>query len=255
MKIFDLSSPIDPQSGDPLPPRIDYQDHDAGVPHLARLLGVDPAEVPDGKGSATETVHARTHTGTHLDAPYHYFPTCGGEPARTIDQIPLEWCFGDGVVLDLHDKPAGYEITPDDLRRALDAIGTGLKAGNIVFIRTDAHRHFYSPEYPRVHAGMGRAATLWLIDQGIKVMGIDAWAWDLPLPIQGERFIREGRQDRSLLWAAHRVGKDREFLHLEQLANLDLLPRPSGFKAAVFPIKVARASAGWVRAVAIFEDL
>lgn len=255
MKIFDLSSPIDPRSGDPLPPKIDYQDHDAGVPHLARLLGVDVSEVPDGKGSATEVVHARTHTGTHLDAPYHYFPTCEGAPSRTIDQIPLEWCFSDGVVLDLHEKPAGGEITPDDVRRALDAIGYRLKPMDIVFIRTGADRAFFTPEYNRSHAGMGRAATLWLIEQGIKVMGIDAWAWDLPLPVQGERFIREGRKDRSLLWAAHRVGKDHEFLHLEQMANLDKLPRPHGFKAAVFPIKVARASAGWVRAVAIFEDL
>jgi kynurenine formamidase len=255
LKIYDLSSPIDPRSGDPIPPRIDYQDHDAGVPHLARLLGVDPSEVPDGKGSATEMVHTRTHTGTHLDAPYHYFPTCEGRPARTIDEVPLEWCFGDGVVLDLHEKPAGSEITPEDLQRALDAIGYRLKPGDIVFIRTGADRHFYSPDYPRSHAGMGRDATLWLIERGIRVMGIDAWAWDLPLPIQGERFIRSGRRDPSTLWAAHRVGKDHEFLHLEQMANLDALPRPFGFRAAVFPIKVSRGSAGWVRAVAIFEDL
>ena len=253
MRLFDLSSPIDPASGDPLPARIDYSDHDANVPHLARLLGVDPRDVPDGKGSATEVVHARTHTGTHMDAPYHYFPTCGGRPARTIDQIPLEWCFGDAVVLDFHTLAAGSEIAPADLEAALAAIAYRLKPLDIVLIRTDASQRFYSPDYAHSHAGMGAAATLWLIERGIRVMGIDAWAWDTPLRLQGERFIREGRRDPSLLWAAHRVGKDHEYVQLEQLAGLDRLPRPHGFKAAVFPVKVARASAGWVRAVAIFD--
>jgi kynurenine formamidase len=43
----------------------------------------------------------------------------------------------------------------------------------------------------------------------------------------------------------------KEYCHLENLANLDKIHRPCGFKVAVFPVKIHRGSAGWVRAVAI----
>jgi kynurenine formamidase len=254
MRIYDLSMPMDPDSGDPIPPEIEYKDHDAGVPHLARLLGISEDDVPDGKGSATETVRARTHNGTHLDAPYHYYPTSEGKPAKTIDEIPLEWCVGPGVVLDCTSIPAGQEIPVDHLGKQLDRIGHDLRPRDIVFIRTDAYRRFYEPDYNMSHPGMSKEGTLWLIERGVKVMGIDAWAWDVPLPIQGKRFIAGGRKDPSILWGAHRVGKSHEYLHLEQMGHLDELPRQTGFTACVFPIKVTKASAGWVRAVAIFDD-
>jgi len=254
MRIFDLSSPLDPASGDPLPPRIDYHDHKSNVPHLARLLGVPESEVPDGLGSATETVTARTHNGTHMDAPYHFFPTSEGRPARTIDEIPLEWCYAPGVVLDFSHLPPGTEISAAQVEEAAAQLPKPIEPGNIVFIRTDAYKYYHEPNYPKMHAGMSREATIWLIERGVKVMGIDAWSCDLPLPVQGERYLRSENKDPNLLWGAHRVGKEREYVHLEQLANLDKLPRPYGFIASVLPIKVARGSAGWVRAVAIFND-
>ena len=51
---------------------------------------------------------------------------------------------------------------------------------DIVLIRTDVHRHYGEPGYEDMHPGMTREATLWLIEHGIKVMGIDAWGWDRP---------------------------------------------------------------------------
>ena len=40
---------------------------------------------------------------------------------------------------------------------------------------------------------------------------------------------------------------------IEKLANLDILPKPYGFKVACFPVKLTGGSAGWTRVVAIFE--
>jgi len=57
-----------------------------------------------------------------------------------------------------------------------------------------------------------------------------------------------------LLWPAHFLGREREYCHIEKMANLDKIPKPFGFKVACFPIKVEKASAGWVRAVAIIEE-
>jgi kynurenine formamidase len=56
-----------------------------------------------------------------------------------------------------------------------------------------------------------------------------------------------------VLWAAHFVGKEKEYCQIEKLANLEKIPQPFGFKVAVFPIKVEGASAGWARPVAIIE--
>lgn len=254
MRVFDLSLPLDPRSGDPLPPAIEYRDHHAGREHLARLFAVDEDQLPDGLGSATETVHARAHNGTHLDAPWHYYPTSEGRRARTIDEIPLEWCIGPGVVIDCTEIPAGDEIPVVHLRTQLERIGHELEPGDIVFIRTDASKHYFEPDFPLRHAGMTREGTLWLIERGIRVMGIDAWAWDVPLPLQGQRFRDAGATDASMLWAGHRVGKEHEYLHLEQLGGLDALPAPMGFTACVFPVKIAGGSAGWVRAVALYPD-
>ena len=80
------------------------------------------------------------------------------------------------------------------------------------------------------------------------VCGIDAWSFDRPLAYMKED-LKAGNREAFL--PAHRVGREREYCHIEKLANLDLLPTPHGFQVAVFPIKIARASGGWVRAVAL----
>jgi len=59
-----------------------------------------------GKYCALERACLTTHDTSHLDAPWHYAPTSEGKPAKKIDEIPLEWCYGDGVVLDFHHKKA-----------------------------------------------------------------------------------------------------------------------------------------------------
>ncbi|MBI4492431.1 MAG: cyclase family protein [Chloroflexi bacterium] len=251
-RIYDLSMPIDPAYHATHGAKIEYSDHREGPGRMAPMFGIRPEDMPEGMGSAVEVLTLRTHTGAHMDAPWHYYPTCGGEPARRIDELPLEWCMGDGVVLDFHEQPAGYAITAADLQAELARIGYELKPGAIVFIRTDAYNRFYESDYHKVNPGMSAEATRWLIGQGIRVMGIDAWSWDIPLHFQGEAFKRTG--DKEVLWAAHRVGKDLEYYNLEQLGYLDQLPRSFGFTACVFPIKIKGAGGAWARAVAVFED-
>src|SRR6185369_1973108 len=99
------------------------------------------------RGWAIEDVHAITHTGTHVDAPYHYGPTAEGKPARRIDEVPLEWCFAPGVVLDMRHKADGEFITPLDLQAALDRIGHRLQPLDIVLLHTGADKRLYGREY------------------------------------------------------------------------------------------------------------
>jgi kynurenine formamidase len=274
-RFVDLSVPITRDGGEPLPPRIKYRDHKAG----AMLMALAPAQdkrskakslrnivrglvtgkrvrkrdFPDGLALAWEDLRTQTHHGTHVDAPWHYGPTSGGKPARTIDQLPLDWFTGPGVRLDFRDEPAGAELTVDDLERALAAIGHTLAADEIVLIWTGADRYFRDPEYLERYCGLGADATRWLLDRGVKVIGTDAWSLDRPAMFMGRDFVASG--DPSRLWPAHLVGREREYCQIEKLANLGDLPTATGFTIVCFPVLIEGASAGWTRAVAILDGL
>ncbi len=119
-------------------------------------------------------------------------------------------------------------------------------------IQTGADKLWGRAEYFNAGCGMGGESTLWLIEQGVRVMGIDAWGWDRPFWAIKEEFQRT--KDKNILWAGHRAGIEKEYCHIEKLANLDKLPRPFGFKVACFPVKLTGGSAGWTRVVAIIEE-
>lgn len=251
-RIIDLSVPVEHESpSEPFPALVQPLSHREGAEHLGGFGNVPADEFPDGIGLAWEEVKGVTHAGTHFDAPWHFGPTAGGSPAKTIDQVPLEWCFGDGVVLDLtHKKPAEY-ITTGNIRAALEKINYTLRPLDIVLLRTGASEKWGSLEYLSAHPGMSREATLWLIEQGVKVIGTDGYGFDRPfLAMLNDH--KAGKPNS--LWPAHFAGREREYCHIEKLANLDRIPAPHGFRVAVFPINVRGASAGWCRAAAIVEE-
>ncbi len=234
-------------------PSITYLDHAAGAENFVQVFpGLRRDQLPDGAGAAVENVAISTHNGTHLDAPYHFHPTMdGGKPAMTIDEVPLEWCFSDGVKLDFRAKPDGYVCTPDDVQRELDRIGYALKPFDIVLTNTAAGKAYGQPDFIHRGSGMGREATLFLTRQGVRVTGTDGWSWDAPFSHTAKRFAETG--DASLIWEGHKAGREIGYCHMEKLSNLEALPA-FGFKVACFPVKIEKASAGWTRAVAIFDE-
>ncbi|WP_254821039.1 cyclase family protein [Haloglomus halophilum] len=256
-ELVDLSIGLEPgAASEPWPPDVEYFDHDQGAQLLSENLhglgyDVDASDFPDRHGLAWEEVHAIPHAGTHLDAPWHYGPETGGEPARTIDEVPLEWCRGNAVVLDVRDMDAGEEITPDDIDARLDALDHELSEGELVFLQTGADELWGSAEYLQQFPGMGAAATKHLVEQGVRVIGTDAYGFDKPFAEMGRRFADSGESEE--LWPAHFAGRDVEYCQIEKMANLDRLPRRTDVPVVCFPISIEGASAGWVRPVAMFE--
>ena len=181
------------------------------------------------------------HVGTHVDSWWHANPEAPGG----AEAIPLKYCYGDGVVLDLTAKGTGDEITAGDLQRAVACIGYTIQPLDIVLIRTDASRKRLSKTYLTEHPGMTREGTLWLVDQGVKMIGIDAIGFDPPV---------EYMFARQKYWEAHRVMREREYYHIENLVNLDQIPRPYGFTVSVLPIYLRGATAAPTRAIAIIES-
>jgi len=231
---------------------IEYLTHDMGAAEFEKMFGMPADKQLDQKGAAAERLHLSTHNGTHMDAPWHYHPTMnGGERAITIDEVPLEWCTGPGVKLDFRSKPDGHVVTASEMEEELDRIGHDLQPGDIVLVNTRAGERYGHSDYVATGCGIGRDATLWLANKGMRVCGTDAWSWDAPLMSQMAKIKETG--DYSLFWEGHKAGADCVYCHMEKLANLDQLPG-TGFEVMAFPVKVARGSAGWCRPVAILEE-
>lgn len=253
MKIIDLTKPIQYNPGDPkfMKVKIKHKPH-RKARLLLRLFGLPRKLFPHNFiGWADDTIQQMgVHSTTHLDAPWHYGPECEGKPAKTIDEIPLEWCYGQGMVIDMSHKDDFDPISRQDLESYLKAKELSLEPGMIVLIRTDRDKDMGTKRFFTHGTGMSAEATEWLINKGIKVMGIDQWGWDLPLPYQ----IKKAKEtnDDSLFWEAHLVGTRKEYCHIEQLTNLAALPM-TGFKVCVFPMKIMGASAAPARVVALFD--
>ena len=234
-------------------PKIDYVNHSMGANQMLEFFpGVRKDQLPDGMGWALEFITLTTHSGTHLDAPYHYHPTMDrGKASMTIDEVPLEWCFSDGVLLDFRHKGDGERITVLDVQKELERMRYEIKTLDIVLIWTGAEDYWGKSEYLVKGAGMERESTLFLTEKGVRVVGIDAWSWDRPLPFLAKEFKETGNP--QVIWEAHFAGIDIGYCHMEKMANFGSIGSPHGFTVCCFPIKIRRASAGWCRPVAIIE--
>ncbi len=255
-KIIDISVAL--QTGiasDPpgMEPIIKYYTHDRTAKEVCRNFpGLQPEDLPDREGWAIERVEITTHSGTHLDAPWHFASTMDrGKPAYKIDEVPLEWCFQPGVKLDFRHFPDGYVATAADVEAELARIGHELKPLEIVLVNTCAGARYGQDDYVPSGCGMGREATLYLTSRGVRVTGTDAWSWDAPFAFTAKRFAET--KDTSLIWEGHKAGREIGYCHMEKLSNLEQLP-PDGFMVSCFPVKIKDASAGWTRAVAIIES-
>jgi len=255
-RIVDISIPIenDVLSDPPhLAPEITYFEHYGAVESMLKYFpGAKADDLPDGAAWAFERIKLNTHNGTHLDAPWHFHPTMnGGERAISIDEVPLDWCMQRAVKLDFRHLPDGHVVTAAEVEAELERIGHELEPLDIVVVNTRAGERYGHDDFVQAGCGMGREATLYLLERGVRLTGTDAWSWDAPFEHTVGRVDATG--DTSLIWEGHKVGRDIGYCHLEKLGNLAVLP-PHGFEVACFPVKIKGASAGWTRAVAIFDD-
>ncbi|GAA4233581.1 hypothetical protein GCM10022254_36350 [Actinomadura meridiana] len=273
--LIDLSMPIEPNPFDPAVLRRQLWRHEDGgrrigrkaafnrrlplwtrlsraAAYVTRRRRIDAGCFPDHSFLGNELFTLSVHAGSHMDAPFHYGPLCEGRDALRIDQIPLDWCVGNGVLLRLTHKKACEEISAEDVAAELDRIGHVPRQGDIVLIQTGSDELWPGPRYFGAHPGMSVGAVRHLTDHGVKVIGIDTAGFDLPAPVMIERFYATG--DPSCLWPCHLFGRTREYLQIERMGGLARLPRQTGFTVLCPPIRVTDAGAAWVRPVAVVPE-
>ncbi|WP_189216040.1 MULTISPECIES: cyclase family protein [Streptomyces] len=259
MRIIDISTAVDASGWEPDQVRHEVLDPRDGAVHMSEEMrghfgvDLDPDDLPDGEFLSLDRLTLTSHTGTHVDAPSHYGSRAhyGDGRPRHIDELPLDWFYGPGMLLDLtgcEGPTAGVE----DLKEAFVRIGRVPEPGTIVLLRTGASAWAGTERYFTDFTGLDGPAVNLLLDRGVRVIGTDAFSLDAPFGAVIRRYLETG--DRSVLWPAHFIGRHREYCQIERLGNLAALPGDHGFRVACFPIKITGAGAGWTRAVAFVDE-
>jgi kynurenine formamidase len=228
---------------------IEFSDHQQGALEAEKIAGIPKSLLRNGEGWAVETItNLGTHSSTHIDAPWHYNSQVAGKPAQHIDELPLEWFFAPGVVLDFRHKEDGDAVTTHEVQAELERIGHTLQARDIVLVRTGRDAFYGQADYWTRGCGVSAEATIWLFEQGVRVMGIDAWGWDRPLKMQAQEALEKNQT--GVFWAAHQV--NLPYSQIERLCNLGALPS-TGFHVSCFPLRLVGGSAAPARVVAILD--
>jgi len=201
------------------------------VIEFARHAFTAPRFTPPCRGFASRILMFSDHIGTHVDAPFHYFPEKG-----TIESVPLEQLVGPGVWLDFSDKPTDQPITPEMLEAACSRVGVTVERGDILLFRAWPGHH--TDEGFMRCAGFSGAAAEWAVAKGIKALGCDLATPDDP---------------RDMTRPVHLALLGQDILIMEHIANLEKLPVPR-FQFVGLPLRIKGATGSPIRAVAIIQD-
>jgi kynurenine formamidase len=183
-------------------------------------------------GFETEAMFLVTHTGTHLDAPYHFY-----SKGKKVNEIPAEKLVGDALVLDFATKRVKSLITAREIRRAESKAGEEIRSGDILLVRTGWDRFLGDEKYTSSYPGLSKDAAEYLLKRRIKALGVDNPNPDHP---------------KATDFPVHNTLLPKGILIIENLANLGSISR-TRFRFVGLPLKIRNGTGSPIRAIAI-ED-
>ncbi len=178
-------------------------------------------------GYNLELLFLSSHTGTHLDAPFHFVKN-----GLKIHQIPLDRLLGKATLIKLR-KSKNTPITKSDL------VSFEKKNGKIpnhssVFFFTGWQKNLKKNNYFTENPGLDASSAKYLASKKINLVGIDSPSIDLG-------------KDES--FSVHHILSKNNILIVENLANMDKI-RSLEFNFTILPLKLKDATGSPVRAVA-----
>ena len=175
------------------------------------------------------------HTGTHVDSISHMAREFRD---RTIETMPLEMFYTEGICLDLSDKKLRELIETADLERALLESNLEIKPKDTVLISTDHYRRTYGKSDWENGPGISVDAARWLGERKIAAFGVETMS-------PGVRGVSNKE--------VHRICGELGFTHYENMINLHQLIGRGRFRFIGLPLKIRGGTGSPVRAVAVFE--
>jgi len=218
-RLIDLSHTIVPETG-------------SRPMHLEMVPPPEFDDFPEDQWYIMNNVSFLDHICTHIEAPYHV-----DEQGRDLAAIPLEQLCGEAVILDLTDAAPESTLTAAAIQGAAERAG-GIQDGDIVFCRFDFDRHFDKPDAPTAPYFTSEAIE-WLVNQGMKLMGVDTLGIELP-----------HEDPRAAEQHNHHLLMDKGIPLIENLAHLDQLTR-SRVTVFAFPVAIERLDSFPLRVVAV----
>ena len=185
----------------------------------------------EGQWYIMHNISMVSHIGTHIEAPYHLFKS-----KPDLAGLPLEQLMGEAVLLDLRTCPRKSAATPQHVQDASAKVG-GIRPGDIVFCNLGSAK-FYGTEEYGTSPYFSPEAIQWLVDRGMKLMGVDATGVEVP-----------GNEDH----VNHSALFTKGIPLIENLASLDQLSR-TRFQVYAFPIAVSGLEAFPLRVIAVESD-
>ncbi len=227
MKLVDLSHKIKPP-------------HD----QFGSTIIVEGDQCYDTSGYYSSKIYMGSHTGTHIESNRHF-----NRDGVAIDEAPLSDFYGNAAVLDLTHKKGRVDITSKDLEEAAGKAGVDLEKVKVVLVRTDLSKLWGTPEYKsNDRPNITVEAHEWLINKGVKVIGADMLVPERDR-LGSDPSVKPSDPER---WPAHCLMNKYDFYLIENLTNLDKIPKPF-FTFIGFPLSLAGAEASPMRAVAVIE--
>ncbi|HHX44309.1 MAG TPA: hypothetical protein GX714_10040 [Chloroflexi bacterium] len=196
--------------------------------HIERVPA--PEAVPDGMWYIMHRVDMHlNHVGTHIETPYHVRPD-----GKDVATVPLSSLCGEAVVLDLTSVPGGGVVSLEDVQSAAERVG-GIRRGDIVLARFDYD------DAPTSNRNFAAEAIAYLVDAGMKMMGVDLPGIELP------------RTDpRAISQHNHHQLLDNDICLIERVANLAALHKPRVFVFAA-PVPIRGLDSLPIRMIALEE--
>jgi kynurenine formamidase len=191
---------------------------------------LEPAATLAAHGVNVLSVHIGSHSGTHVDAPYHFV-----EDGARIAEMDPHLFFGPAVVVDVRGKGPRERITAEDLRPYEDRLSGGV----VAVVRTGWEEHYGTPRYYD-HPFLDRLAARLLLDAGIRTVAVDALSVD--------ETVLEGPHPEG--YPAHHVILGAGGVIAENLANLGAIDFPEPL-ISLLPLKLGGSDGAPVRAVAM----
>ena len=188
----------------------------------------------DAHGFYAESLFLISHTGTHVDAPFHFEP--GG---KKLEDVPLETFVAPGHVLDVRGVAAKAAILPKHLTAARRTGSNRVRQGDAILLRTGWwERRRGTPAYLSENPGLTNAAAKLVVEWGAGIVGIDTANIDHP---------------DDATYPAHHAFLRADVPIIENVANLAAL-RSSTFLLLALPLRFEGVSGSPIRLVALTES-